>query len=221
MAVKRRISISLYIMAFIFTLIIFAFGVYVSWIINKSVAEDLKANIDAMISRLQHLQTIFLLADENAPSFCPFYATELGRLEEETERMRYKIAVLEENKGVTDENLKKEYFIFETNAYLLAKKIKEKCNSSEVLVLYFYSNTNCSICQDQGVELYHARQDLAQQGIKVKTYAFDGDLNSSIVEVFKIKYNVTAYPTLIINEKKFAGFLDEKRIIDKIKEEFQ
>lgn len=218
---ERKISVELYVAAFILTVIIFAIGVYIGGIINKNTAEELKTEVKHITSRLQNFQLLFLLDNETetSGSFCFVYTHELSLLEDETERMRYKIAYLEESKGTVDEGLKNEYFILETNAYLLSKKINEKCSSNETLVLYFYSNKNCPTCYQQGIDLYEAKQKLRGKNITAKVYAFDGDLNSSITEAFKVKYDIAGYPLLVINEKKVYGPLNVDEIVKKIGEQ--
>lgn len=214
--VERRLSISVYVAAFILTAVIFALGIYVGGLINQGTAAGLTTNVEMLSTKLQGFQLLFLLDEENSSLFCSLYAKELGNFEDESEKMRIKIAYLEESKGVADENLKKQYFVLETNAYLLSKKINERCGNKDKLVLYFYSNKDCPSCYQQGIDLFEARQQLEKQGISIKTYAFDGTLDSSIVDALKLKYGVSTYPTIIIDNKILKGHMAQTELVSEL-----
>ncbi len=204
--VKRKLTLKLYVVAFIITVAIFLLGVYVGQLADSQVSKDLSAQLKSYSEESISFQILLL---EDSSSFCPLYLEESSLLEQRTIDIGEQLTYLEEYKGVYDEDLKKEYFLLETKAYLLATKVKELCNSEKNLILYLYSK-DCEDCILQGKQLNAIALDF---GDNVRIYSFDGELDSPVVESFKNKYYVTSYPTLIINGKKFTGFQEQSELL--------
>ena len=196
---ERTISFPLYALAFIITVAIFAIGVYVGTIVDSINASGIEGDVKDASGRVSSLE-LLLLSDE-PQFFCPVYNDELKKINDGVEKLGTKLTILEE-KGAGDTNLKKEFFILEANSYLLSKKINEECGDNSTLILYFYSNKNCQNCREQGVQLSEARNSFNN----TRTYSFDGELGSPIVEAFKRKFNVSAYPTIVVGDKVFSGY---------------
>jgi hypothetical protein len=112
----------------------------------------------------------------------------------------------EQNLGPTDESiiqLKKDYSLLEIKDYLLMKKISDRCGKSTVFVLYFYSNTHCDDCVNQGYVLTALRQKYPQ----LRVYSFDYDLDLSaiktLINIYKLKGEL---PAMVIEDKVYYGF---------------
>lgn len=204
----RKLSFPLYVAAFVVTLIILLAGIYIGTIISENAKQDLQLDVAHLSTRLSGTQLMFLLDDSR--EFCPVYANELSKLEGDMRPIGQKLAFLEDKYGQVDEQLKLEYFNLETESYLLSKKVREKCNDDSVLVLYFYSNKNCEGCKKQGEDL-SAAYDSTKRNVKI--YSFDGDLGSPIVTAFKTRYNVTSYPTILVNENAHEGIVSSAEIV--------
>lgn len=56
--------------------------------------------------------------------------------------------------------------------------------TKNILVLFFYDNKNCNDCKQQGTNILRAR-DSAKNKELIRIYAFDGGIESAIVESFK------------------------------------
>lgn len=207
---KRKLSIKLYALAFIISIIIFGIGIYVGEIFSKANLEKMEVSVEKTSQRLYSLE-LLLLSDE-PELFCPVYIENLGVIDNELESIANKLTYLEEVKGFTDVDLKKQYFIIEVNSYLLAKKINEKCKQNATLILYFYSNERCEKCVEQGAELTEARHAVNN----TRLYSFDGDLGSGVADALKAKYNITDYPTIVINDKVFRGYMDREQLKAKL-----
>ncbi len=198
---ERKLSIPLYVGAFLVTMAIFLVGTYVGNLISENSRQGMSNDITKISSRLTDTQLLFLL--DNSSSFCPVYNDALSKLDDDTELIGQKLAFLEDKYGTVDEKLKLQYFDLETDAYFLSKKVNEKCNDSSTLVLYFYSNKNCRDCKQEGETLLDARSAAKK---KVKIYSFDGDMGSPVVTALKKKYSVSVYPTILINEIPYSGY---------------
>ena len=211
---ERKISVSLYILAFAITVGIFAIGFYVGGIFTDMNLQGISSNIDDVSKRVSSAELLFLL--EDSPSFCPVYLDELSSIDAETDQLGQQLIYMEDVKEISDNELKKNYFILETKSYLLSKRIKEKCNADYSLALYFYSNIDCDKCKEQGEMLSSAKEKLEKNGVKLKVYSFDGEIGSPIAQALIDKYNVTEYPSIVLNENIFSGFVSEGEIMKEI-----
>jgi thiol-disulfide isomerase/thioredoxin len=114
-----------------------------------------------------------------------------------------------ENSRKLDENsfkeLKKKYTSVLIRDWLTLEKIKQTCKEDYLTVLYFYSNENCNDCKDQGIVLSYMKEKL---GDKFLVFAIDSDIDLQIIDLLKNVYNVGEYPTLVLNNKRFSGFVD-------------
>jgi len=208
----RNIETSIYLGAFILSVAVFAIGIYVGHILDQNNLISISHELSNISNRMASLQ-ILLLSDSDSSSFCPVYLTESENLDQEIEQIGYKLSFLEDEKQIFDDNLKRAYFTLEAESYFLAKKTTSLCNESDILLINFYSNKNCGqICKDQGVAVIQARDELAAEGIVVKLFSFDGELDSPIAEAFESEYHVLSYPTLVINEKTYSGFQSAEQI---------
>lgn len=201
---NRAFSLPLYLAAFVISIVIFGIGIYAGTIVDKGSLSGISADVERVLQRLESAQLLLFLDDSS--SFCPVYSGELQKLERDTEKIGQKLDLLAD-KGTFDIELKRQYFILEAQAYLLSKKVNDRCNVGDLLVLYFYSNNNCENCRQQGEDLLRARDRfLASTNRTVKIYSFDGELGSPVADALKQKYNVSGYPTVIINENAYRGY---------------
>ncbi len=214
---ERKFSLPLYTGAFLISLVIFLTGVFVGHLIDTSNLEDISDDL-SQVSRKVASVHLLLLLEGNSSSFCPVYTSELSSIEQDVELMGHRLSYLEEQKDVYDNELKKQYFVLEAESYLLSKKVRELCGDASVLLVYFYSNTNCTECKEQGTEILRARDDLSGENITVKIYSFDGDLGSPVADAFKQQYLVKDYPSVVINERTYPGYLDAGKLKETIRE---
>lgn len=202
---ERKVSVSIYAAAFLMSLAIFVLGVFIGTLIDqanvRSVSDDV-ANISEKVASIQ----LLLLSEGNSSAFCPVYSSSLDSIDVDVERIGYRLTYLEDEKGITDPELKKKYFVVEAESYLLSQKVRSLCGDDSVLLINFYSNTACPRCKDQGMEILRARDALKGEGIDVKLFSFDPTIGSPVAEAFAFQYNVTQYPSVVINGRAYGGF---------------
>lgn len=209
---RRNLSTHIYLVAFVLSLMIFAIGVYVGSIIDSTNMDSISDEVSNVSGRVASLQ-LLLLSEGNSTSFCPVYMSELQNLDSDVENIGHRLSFLEDEKQIYDDELKREYFVLETESYLLSKKIKSICNDSSILLIHFYSNKNCGqICKDQGIIILQARDQLTSEGYSLKLFSFDGELNSSVAEALELEYNISTYPSIVINGKTYPGYLSIEQI---------
>jgi hypothetical protein len=203
---ERKISTSLYALAFVATAIVFSLGVLVGQLIDGTNQQLISDEVDDLTQKLESTQLLMLL-DENSTSFCPVYKSQVDSINLDIEKIGHKLSYLEEQKQAYDVTLKKNYFILEAQSYFMSKKLNEKCGENSTLLLYFYSNKNCVSCKKQGNDILAVRDSLNSDSIKI--YSFDGDLESSVADALKTQFNITEYPSIIINDKLYSGAQDQ------------
>ncbi|MBW3016851.1 hypothetical protein KY316_00630, partial [Candidatus Woesearchaeota archaeon] len=83
------------------------------------------------------------------------------------------------------------------------------CSMNDVTELYFYSKYECPECNDQGFLLTHYKKIF---GDRLLVFPIDSDIKDQEVSISLVEsqYGVTKYPTMIISEKKYEGFIDEE-----------
>ena len=205
---KRKVTLKVYILAFVITAAIFLLGVYVGQLVDSKVSVDLLTEIKEYSQESVSFEIMLLMDDSS--SFCPLYIEESELLEERTIELGLELTYFENVKGVYDVELKSQYFLLETKAYLLASRIKELCAVDKDIILYFYSQ-DCGECKEQGMILDEIVKE--REG-EIRVYSFDGEIGSSVVEGFKNKYSIDAYPALIVNNQIFKGFKEKEELLN-------
>lgn len=213
--IERKINLPLYVLAFIITAIIFGIGLYFGSVIDKSNNQNIKNDVSDLSNKIYATQMLLLSDDKELA--CVALKEQLNDFDSQINEVGQKLSYLENSRGAVDEELKKQYFVLETNSYLLSKKQNSNCNSSnsriDTLILYFYSNKNCPSCVKQGIDLTDARSSFND----TRTYSFDGDLNSPVANALKSKYKVTTYPTIIINDRVLSGYYSKDQLLSELK----
>ena len=77
-------------------------------------------------------------------------------------------------------------------------------------VLYFYPDKqDCVQCRAQAEVLDKLRDDCRN----IRIFAFPTDLNISIVDAFKSRYEINQTPSVVVAEKTFAGITSREQIL--------
>ena len=144
-----------------------------------------------------------ILKPEVACNYLISTANDLGKKSDElaSEVERY-----ESSQKITESdflNLKNEYTLALIRDWVSVEKIKKACNGDYVTILYFYSNKNCDQCKDQGIVLTYIKDKL---GDNVMTFALDTDLNITTVNALKESFEISSYPSIVIENKMYSGY---------------
>lgn len=199
-----------YLIVFIITALIFAVIFLLSdFLYNQRVSQvkNIEDNINRNIleSEIQYA----LLADascETPEGSTPVLVDEIGSLAN-------RLAYMEGQRGTTDAeviSLKKYYSLLQVKDYLLLRERSRQCAEKPLSILYFYSNKgDCPECEKMGFVLTSMREDYD----KLHIYAFDYNLDLSVIgtlkSIYRLEYNP---PVLIINRKPYYGFKTREEI---------
>lgn len=193
-----------YIFTLIITGAIFATALYASNYFSEKRLSEVKSIQDKIAIDILSSETQFSLLEASSCKFVgsTSLSSELSSLEE-------KLGITEQERGADDSEVqavKRYYSLLQIKDYLLMQKIAEKCKTSPLSIVYFYSNKgDCVDCEKQGYVLTRIRQDYPQ----VRVYAFDYNLDLSALQtLISINKIENKLPALMINEDVYYGFQD-------------
>lgn len=208
MKIKRKISLNIHITTFVITALIFIVGIFIGFQIASQTTSQLQQQINQMEENNYNLQILTLVNSSAYPQnvLCGTLEREVRNFQQQTSQMGSNLQFLEDKYGSNDPSvlsLKDQYSILEARDFLLLQRINQQCDNPYYLVLYFYSNSNCPSCQQQGNDLTALRQE--HQNVMVYSFNFDLKSQSPAIELLASLYNVTSTPTVIISGQKLSG----------------
>ena len=216
---KRVYRRSRYVIAFFITLVIFLFGILlgvvmegkrVNYLGNENKLQQLKYSS----LQLQYQFIDQLSREENCPALT-------GTLEESIsslETARTNIENYQKDALLNAKDfglLKQDYLINQLRYWLLAKKTNTLCNNKVAMILYFYStDAKCPDCAKQAFILTYLKKRF---GDSLLNFAIDSEFKTEpMVDMLLAAYNVTVYPTLVINDKSFYGLTENEEVLKEI-----
>lgn len=198
---QRKIDWARYIVAFIITAAIFGSVIYISNFTNAKKVEQLRTLQDSLAIDLLSSETQFALlntagctSDGNS-----ILAPEIGEMGDRLSFMEGQLGA--DNAQVI--GLKKYYSLLQIKDYLLMTALSEKCHTKPVVIVYFYTNTDCADCTKQGYVLTALRDKYPD----LRVYSFDANLDLSAIKTLETVTKVPgSVPSLVINGHVYAGF---------------
>lgn len=189
-----------YIIALIITLFVFVIGIYAGSYTSNLKFESLsdlqnKIRSETIGTELQYQ----IVSDNPCSIFEPNVFTEdLNKIGSRLTEMESQLGV--ENKAVV--SLKEYYNLLEVRHFLFMKQALRECKRDYGIVLYFYSNAgDCKDCQEQGYVLSYVNK----RNPVFNIYSFDVNIDNAALKTLKKYYNVTAVPSIVVNEKLYSG----------------
>lgn len=205
--VERKISTEKYFFAFFLTVIVFLLGLFLGLVIEGkriSVAEQSYQELELELASTQ-LQFTFLnwLGEEES---CPLIQEVLGANLFQLELLSQKLGEHADDSTISDEEfvrLKRLYSLEELHYWFLADKVQELCDDAIMRIIYFYStDNNCPSCAEQAVVLGYFKKVFGQS---LLVFSLDERLDEPMIQLIKKTYNVTTYPTLLVEKEKIVG----------------
>jgi hypothetical protein len=200
---------NVFLRAAVLTTIIFALGVWFGLWVGDEKVSQLQTTISGLQENINEAELQFLFLDITESNIsCNYLISTANRLGEETTSMASEVDKYENAQKVDDaafKALKKTYTITLIRDWLTLEKIKQSCNGSYTIVLYFYSNKQCDKCQDQGIVLSYLKEKL---GNELLTFALDGDIDLDIIKALRESYVIYEYPAVVVNGKTYHGYQD-------------
>ena len=215
MVAKRKFNKSRYLIAFAITLLIFIPGLLLGMVMDDARLSSLRVQSEMQELDLKSLQLNYLyiseFADDNNTCVPLKIALEksIKDLSKSLEKIEvYKNGAKIENQDFT--SLSRRYLLDNLNYWLLSKKTKEFCNLDTVNVLYFF-NDDCNICPNQGIVLTYFKKKL---GDRFLVFPINTGLleEEPMISVLLNVYNVSSFPSLMIEDEVFEGIVETERM---------
>ena len=214
--VKRKLSKNKYIMAGVFAMLIFFSGLLIGLYIEKGrVAYTTNLIVEQKID-MASLQTQYLyLTSQNLVENCPVLQ-ELFRSNLKSLDTSMKKVLSYRERAIADEKtfnlLQREFIIEQVKYWLLANKVGETCKTNHLSALVFYEK-KCPDCEKQQFILEYFKKLLGEDFL---LFHFDSDLGEPLITTLIVQYNITEYPTTIIEGRKFEGLKDLEELQEEI-----
>lgn len=184
------------------------------------VASELKISpITASLNQDQQtLEALLLTASVNTNSSiaCPIMTAGLGTVSQELSQIYTEVSGAQSGYPLPSQYASIEYQLAYTrlNYWLLSQKIYSTCGQKIVTGLMFYPSTVCVDCGEEGQELSVVAQESNYSFVPT---VIETGLNISEVYAVEEAYNITSYPTLVIDGKYIVeGYLTKDQIVSAI-----
>lgn len=217
MVSKREISKNRYLIAFVFSCLIFIIGIFVGNFLSDervSYLKDIayKQQLDYQSLELQSLYlTSFKLENESCIAFKKVLEESLVNVAAAQAKAEL---YMRQKSDKRYDDIKREYSIAQIRYLLLDKKLREICNFDTVPLLYFYSDKECADCSPQGTILTYLKEKIKD---KLLIFSLDVDFQGEqLIGLFEAQYNITIVPSILINETLNAGLLKKEELLESI-----
>ncbi len=210
----RTISTDKYVIAGIITALIFGLGLTLGLILEDARYGLIqRVNQDQEIRYLSlQLQYLFLTSFHNDNSCLVLTATLQETITDLSNSLNDVIS-FEEKKSRNKEKkvtVERRYLLDNLRYWLLAKESKKKCNMDIVPIIYFY-NQACDSCADQGTILTFYK-NLFEDRLLVFPVNMDLTEYEPMAKIIQSQFNITQFPTLIVDSTKFEGVVDKEQM---------
>jgi len=215
MAVKK----SRYVIAAVITASIFLLGLMLGLVI-----EGKRASYSQEMSRRQLLEYNSLqlqyeyIDDLSQEKDCPALEKAFDSSVENLETARIRLENYDKRASINKDEfdfVKRDYILAQLQYWLFAKRLKKMCNTNTTTVLYFFStDEKCPKCGDQAFILTYLKKVFHE---RLLNFAIDSDYeNEPMIKILKETYGITVYPTLVIENRKFEGFVPKEDILKEL-----
>ena len=219
----RKISKDKYVIAGVMTFLIFSLGLTLGFIIEDhrySLIEEVNMEQDVNYLSLQ-MQYLYLNAFSNQDN-CPMLAATLKTTVKDLSDSLGEVISFEEEKDISEARrnaIMRRYTLDNLRYWLLARESEQKCDLDIVPILYFYA-TACPSCPNQGTILTYFKNLFGEQ---VLVFPINLDLieEEPMVEIAASQFEISKYPTIIINNKKYEGVIRKDQLQELICESLQ
>lgn len=212
----RRIEKSRYLMAALFAVIIFSFGLSVGMVAENRRIEYMNKFYQLQSNEYESLQLqyLYLTTISNTKESCPVlqYSLDVHLKHLEDTRIRlenYKQDASSMSRSDFDA-LTRQYLLAEIKSWLFTRTAEKVCNETNIVTILNFHSKNCIGCEDEAMVLSYFKALFKE---KLLIFSFDLDYeNELMVNILRKSYNVTIYPTLIVDDEKYEDFVSKDQL---------
>lgn len=210
----RKIEWKTFLIIGIITFIFFISGIYTGIILSKEKVNTIEEQIKYFSYSLRDTELTLLFLSLFGKKSCDLLSEQLSDLEIQSEELRKDVAFYETTEKITDPSyieIKRNYMSVMLTHWLYHEQMKRECNVNSTVILYFYSNKYCGICEDQGIILTYLKKE---HWDNLVIFSFDFDLDVRMIDYLGKLYDFEARedPVLIIDDEKHEEFLDKEEL---------
>ncbi len=213
----RKISTSKYIMAFIFSSLIFVIGVLVGNSLSKERVDYLRdiADKQQLDYKSLELQSLYISSFELRNESCRAFREILEKSLDDVAKAQEKVEMyMRQRSDARYDDIKRDYSMAQIRYLLLDKKVREICNFDTASLLYFYSDKECPDCSPQGTILTYLKEKMKD---RLLIFSLDIDFKQEpLIDLFAVKYNITEVPSIIVNETLYFGLMKKEEILESL-----
>jgi len=200
---------NIFVKAALLTTFVFITGIVFGLWISEEKVGKLEQEITIMNEEIQNTNLQFMISDvlENNLS-CKYLEKQALLLADKATALGKEIEKYEDSQKISEKGLmemKKRYVSTLVQDWLMVEKIKKNCGSDYTTILYFYKRGNCNECGNQGTVLTYLREKSNEQ---MMVYPIDKDTQLYLVSLLLDMYNITTYPSIVVNGETINGFID-------------
>lgn len=213
--VERKFRKERFIAIAFFTFVIFVLGVLIGSVIDNERVDALSyeskvIDIDYKSNQLQYQYFDTLDKSNKSCKILPkVIEISMDTLSDSLE----KITNYKEDGILNDKEynlLERKYLLDNLKYWMFTKQANTMCNKDTVTILYFYSDSDCKTCPNQGVILTYYKKILQNE---LLVFPINVDVkDESMIELIKTSYNVTTLPHLVIDEKSNSGLVTKEKM---------
>ncbi|MGV8169608.1 MAG: hypothetical protein ACP5N3_06155 [Candidatus Nanoarchaeia archaeon] len=225
MVVKRKISTSRILAAFIIAFLIFCLGITLGLIMDNQRVKW--SNTQAQVQKLDYeslqWQYLFLSSNKNREETCILLQTTLEKSVIDLGVSLEKIQLYKKQASLNSkdyEQIEREYTLNNLKYWFLASRTKEECGVDNVIILYFFSEKNCPSCPNQGVILTHYK-NIYQDKLLVFPINVDIQETETNIKLLRNLYDVNSLPSIVVGDTRYEGVVDSEQLGEIICENFE
>jgi hypothetical protein len=212
MAVDRSIFVKAFLITLALFLSVYSINLYLNYEREKAVDQRMNEVVDEF-EEFQALNNLMEVYGQNATcltltSRIKLLDTNIWRLGEKIDSYRQLSRDYMNDPYYQDQ---KEKFNRQEVIYLsILKEMKKSCELNQTEIMFFYKKSEeCPTCDDQSYVLNYFNQRIDPE---IAIFSFDSDLNLPSVDTLRGIYNVTEYPSLVVEDSVYGGLRDRDEL---------
>jgi hypothetical protein len=205
---------NIYVKAFLITVLVFIFGLFVGLNIERFMLSNLEKRSSSVESSIRDIELELLyfqgLGEKDSCTF----------LKEVVRKTNNMLDVMADQLGSYNEkdilftsgqiaDVKATYTSLLMKDWILQDRIKKECNSTVVSVLFFYSTKDCDDCVVQG-DVMTLLKDMFKDRLMV--FPLDVDVDSDMIGILMSKFGAKSTPSLVVNDRLYSGIMQKDRL---------
>lgn len=209
---ERRVHWEFILVASILTATIMAGMFFAGQALNDSQVNGLQAEVNQLSVEREAQDIARRLADTLPRNNCEALNVASQKTIADIRDIREQMETYEDSRKLSHNaftTLKKQYTNLLLEYWLTTEKIDQRCDTNITTVLYLYQDdAQCPACVDQGTVLTKYRQTYD----RLLVFPLDTTLGMRHIEMIISAYNVTRYPSIIVEGELYQGFQDDQEM---------